>query len=110
VTSILDPDPHKKYLLYLAPSNDVYTLDTIIFAISEKKIFTIFLPFFPMHHYYKLNNAVASILGLRINIKNINFVKNHPLIIYVKFGFNQVSRKSGEDLCNFSQPAGAHFF
>jgi len=51
-----------------------------MFAVTEKKIYTIFFPYISI---FKLNHAVAFIMGLQINIKNTNFVKNHPLIIHV---------------------------
>ena len=62
----------------------MYSLALIIFLVSEKKAFE----HFPIGSNVNLCIAVGGHLGFPIDIKNIKFVEDVPMIIPGQFGFN----------------------
>ena len=65
----------------------MYSLDLIIFVVSEKKAFE----HFPIGSNVNLCSAVAAILNFGSAIKTIIFVEDLPMIIPGQFGFNYPS-------------------
>ena len=52
--------------------------------------------------YVKTMSCSGSHLGITINIKNTNFVKDHPMNIHVQFGFNNICSFWEEGIWTFS--------
>ena len=66
----------------------MYSLALIIFVVSEKKAFE----HFSIGSNVNLFPAVAAMhLGFPIDIKNLNFVEDLPMIILGQFGLNCLS-------------------